>query len=269
MPDALPAPQVNVVHEASGVHIHTFTSPEAFLANSTHIIESEHALVVVDGQFVVPYATQFRAYADGLGKPIDRVLLSHAHVDHYFGIGAAFGDVAVHALPETIAYLAEHGEAERAERAQQYGPFVADRVVVPQHAITPGTCFIDGVTYEMTSIASCEADVQLVVRLPELGVTVVQDLVYSGAHLYVTRGTDAWIQALNDLAASDSTVFLAGHGPVAHADELLANAEYLQAAARILASGADQASYRAQLLAAYPARTGAAIFDIYVPRLFA
>ena len=269
MADQLPAAQTSVVYDGWGVRIHTFTSPDAFLANSTHIIESEHALVVIDGQFVVPYAKQFRAYADSLGKPIDRVLLSHAHVDHFFGLGAAFTDVPVHALAETISYIAEHGESDRVERAQQYGPFVADRVVVPQTSIEPGTQVIDGVTYEMAAVAGCETDHQLVVHLPDLGVSIVQDLVYSGAHLYVTAHVQGWVQELVDLQSTGSTLFLAGHGPAADKAELETNAEYLRTAARILSEGADPVDYQNLMLAAYPDRTGSAIFDIYVPRLFA
>ena len=270
MADQLPAAQTSVVYDGWGVRIHTFTSPDAFLANSTHIIESEHALVVIDGEFVVPYAKQFRAYADSLGKPIERVLLSHAHVDHFFGLGAAFTDVAVHALAETISYIAEHGESDRVERAQQYGP------VRRRPGRRPDTLDRAGERRSSTGSPTrwqrspvAETDHQLVVHLPDLGVSIVQDLVYSGAHLYVTAHVQGWVQELVDLQSTGSTLFLVGHGPAADKAELETNAEYLRTAARILSEGADPVDYQNLMLAAYPDRTGSAIFDIYVPRLFA
>jgi glyoxylase-like metal-dependent hydrolase (beta-lactamase superfamily II) len=268
MPE-LPAARHGVVFERDGVRVHTFTAPEDFLSNSTHIIETEHSLVIVDGQFVVPYATAFRRYADGLGKPIAKVFLSHAHVDHFFGLGAAFTDVPIAAPAAAITVLRERGEAMRAERAKQYGPMVPDRVVIPQEAVAPGVEVIDGLKYELDVIGTAECDAQLVITLADFGVTVVQDLVYSGAHLYVTRDSEHWMTVLRGLIDSPAELFLAGHGPVAGKAELQHNIDYLAYARQTFAATHDPAQYKVDLLTTFPHRTGAAILDIYVPRLYA
>lgn len=265
----LPPPSTAVIVDRSDVRVHTFTSPESFLANSTHVIESANSLVVVDGQFVVPYAKSFRQYVDELGKPIDRVILSHAHVDHFFGIGAAFEDVPVHAPAATIATLEHEGEQLRAERAGEYGPLVPERIVVPQHPIAPGREVIDGVTYEFSLVTAAECDAQLVIVLPDLAVTIAQDLLYSNAHLYVTREMDNWVSVLQTLARNGSTAYLAGHGPTADGTEIQRTIGYLELAQQTLATTSDPQAFRAALLAAYPERTGAAILDICIPRLFA
>jgi glyoxylase-like metal-dependent hydrolase (beta-lactamase superfamily II) len=264
----LPQLQHRVVLDRDGVCVHTFTAPEAFLANSTHIIETENALVLVDGQFVVPYATAFRRYADGLGKPIERLYLSHAHVDHFFGVGAAFADVDVAAAAGTVEVLREHGEAMRAERAVQYGPLVPDQIVVPRHTVGPGVDSIDGVKYEIDVISGAECDTQLLITLPDQGVTIAQDLIYSGAHLYVTPDTLRWTEVLHGLLDSPSSVFLAGHGPVADKAEVQRNIDYLAVARQKFADAAGPQEFKAAMLAAYPARTGAALLDIYLPRLY-
>lgn len=62
-------------------------------------------IVLVDGQFLVSCARAFRDYADSLGKPIDRLYVSHRHPDHWFGLGAAFSDVTIYALPETRDFI--------------------------------------------------------------------------------------------------------------------------------------------------------------------
>jgi glyoxylase-like metal-dependent hydrolase (beta-lactamase superfamily II) len=264
----LPAAQEPVILNHDGVRIHTFTSPDAFLANSTHIIETENALVLIDGQFVVPYATAFRQYADSLGKPIERLYLSHAHVDHFFGLGAAFTDVEVFAAAGTIDVLRDNGEAMRAERAAQYGPLVPDRVVIPGHIVTSGIDAVDGVKYEIDVVAAAECDTQLLITLPDLGVTIAQDLIYSGAHLYVTADTLHWGDALRGLLRQSSPHFLAGHGPAADRTEVQRNIDYLDTARQAFATAAGPEQYKAAMLAAYPKRGGAAILDIYVPRLY-
>ena len=63
-------PIVMVVKQVGDVRIHTFVSSFEYsnIANATHIIETKNQLVLVDGQFLVPYARAFRDYADSLGK---------------------------------------------------------------------------------------------------------------------------------------------------------------------------------------------------------
>jgi hypothetical protein len=264
----LPPARHEVVFDRDGLRIHTFTAPEAFLANSTHIIETTNSLVLIDAQFVVPYAREFRRYADGLGKPIERVYLSHGHVDHFFGLGAAFADVPVHAATETIALLQNSGEAMRAERARQYGPLVPDRVVIPRHSVAPGVETIDGVKYEIDVVADAECAAQLLLTLPDFAVTVAQDLIYSAAHVYLVPDSRNWISVLHGLAESASEVFLAGHGPVADKAEVGRTIDYLTFAQKTFAGTTDPEKFKAAMLAAYPDRTGAVLLDICVPRLY-
>lgn len=264
----LPPPVTQIVKEVGDVKIHTFISPDMFLANATHIIEGPNELVLVDGQFIVPFAMQYRGYADALGKPINRVYLSHAHVDHFFGLGAAFADVDIYALPETIKFLEEQGEALRAARAAEYGPFVADKVVIPNKTAAAGTEVIDGVTYELVVNTDAETDFQLAIKLPELGVYITQDLLYSGGHMYITEHLDHWISILQDLHASEYETFLPGHGAPADKAEVAENIKYLETAKQALTEVSDGEAFKAKLKEAFPNRGIEAIFDIYLWHLF-
>src|SRR6266496_4235330 len=149
MPAQLSDPIKMIATQAGDVRMHTFISSFAYdnIANATHIIESKSKLVLVDGQFLVPYARKFRDYADSLGKPIERLYLSHRHPDHWFGLGTAFGDVAIHALPETTSFVEDHGEDARKDHLEKLGDLAPDRVVVPQNIAGPGEETIDGVRY--------------------------------------------------------------------------------------------------------------------------
>jgi glyoxylase-like metal-dependent hydrolase (beta-lactamase superfamily II) len=268
--DRLPDPVVKVVKQAGDVRIHTFVSPEAFLANATHVIEGPHELVVIDGQFVVPFAKAFRGYVDSLGKPINRVYLSHEHPDHFFGISAAFGDTEVYALPDTIAFLKANGEEIRKARAAVYGGFVPASVVIPRRVAVPGRVVIDGIALELVVFTDGEVKTQLAIKLPDLSVYIVQDLIYSGGHLYLhdLDQVKGWIDILEELKASGYETFLPGHGEPADRAEVQANIDYLKTAVRIAKGSAGVDAYKAAVLAAYPSRIGAAIIDIYAPMLF-
>jgi glyoxylase-like metal-dependent hydrolase (beta-lactamase superfamily II) len=258
-----------VAKHAGAVRLHTFISSfaDGNIANATHIIESAHKLVLVDGQFLAPYAREFRDYADSLGKPIERLYLSHRHPDHWFGLGTGFTDVTVYALPETMSFVQEHGEASRQDHAK-LGDLAPDRIVVPQETATPGEETIDGVTYLFDKVTDTEIDFLLTIRLPELGVYITQDLIYSGTHLYLTKHLEHWIQVLEGMLVSEYELFMPGHGLPSGKNEVARNIEYLAAAGQAIDSGLADDAFKAFMLARYPDRKCPGIFDIYMPRLF-
>lgn len=269
MPAQVSDPIAMVVKRAGDVRIHTFVASFAYdnIANATHIIESKNQLVLIDGQFLVPYAKAFRDYADSLGKPIERLYLSHRHPDHWFGLGAAFTDVTVYALPETISFIQQHGEESRSDH-WKLGDLVADRVVVPKEAVSPGEETIDGVRYLFDRVTDAEIDFDLTLRLPELGVYFAQDLIYSGTHLYLTQHMDNWIRVLQDMLVSDYELFMPGHGLPADKNEVARNIEYLSAAQQAAGNGLTGDAFKEFLLQRYPDRKCPGIFEIYLPRLF-
>lgn len=269
MSASLPDPIV-VANQAGDVRIHTFTSAftDDNIANSTHIIESKNVLVLIDGQFLAPYATKFREYADSLGKPIERLYLSHRHPDHWFGLGTAFSDVAIYALPETIDFVREHGEESRKDHLEKLGDLAPKTIVVPQNIAKRGVEIVDGVKYVFERVVDTEIDYLLTIRIPEIGVCIPQDLIYSGTHLYLTKDMERWIRVLGQMLVSDDELFLPGHGFPADKNELARNIEYLSVAKQAKDQGLTNEAFKDYLLQRYPARLCPGIFDIYLPRLF-
>lgn len=267
MADQTP-PTIRIAAEAGAVKVHAFIAPDAVLANATYVIEGPTALVVVDAQLFVPMAQAFRAYVDGIGKPIARVYLSHEHPDHFFGLAAAFADAPIYALSETIEFLKQHGEAIRIDRVQRFGPLVPTSVRIPDRTVQAGVEIIDGVTYEFIVVEDAEVQKQLTIRLPDLGVHIVQDLVYSGVHAYAHRGMSGWIAALEALDAGSCETFLPGHGEPCGKDEVRANIEYLRTVDRIIAEASGFDAFRDAVLAAYPQRKCSNMLNIYGHGLF-
>lgn len=259
-----------MVKRAGNVCIHTFISSyeDNNIANATHVIESENVLVVVDGQFLAPYATKFREYIDSLGKPIERLYLSHRHPDHWFGLGTAFADTEIYALPEVISFIAKNGQDSIDDHQKKLGDLAPKTLVVPQNIVKPGTETIDGVKYIFDRVIDTEIDYLLTIRLPELGVYIVQDLIYSGTHLYLTSFMEHWIQILEKMLTSNYELFLPGHGLPADKNEVAKNIEYLAAAKGAYDNGLKNKIFQKFLIERYPERKCPGIFAIYLPRLF-
>lgn len=269
MSGSLPDPIIMVAKQSGDVRIHTFVSAftDNNIANATHIVEGKKKLVLIDSQFLAPYARKFRDYADSLGKPIERLYLSHRHPDHWFGSGTAFSDVSIHALPETLSFIEEHGEDSRNDH-WKLGDLAPDRIVVPEKSVEPGEEIIDGVKYIFDRVTDTEIDFHLTIKLPDIGVYFTQDLVYSGTHLYLTKHLEHWIEVLAEMLRTDYELFMPGHGLPADKNEIARNIEYLSAAGQAASDGLTNDAFKDFLLQRYPERRCPGIFDIYLPRLF-
>lgn len=261
---------VVTVQEVNGVKVHTLTAPESVFANSTHIIETENSLVAFDTQFLLPNALDMRAYANEIGKPIDRVFITHEHPDHFLG-SEAFNDVPVYALQSVSDLIMQNGDAEVAEKQGDFGPDnIASTFVVPE-IVEPGNVVVDGVTFQIDAVFDAEAATQLVARLPDHGVVVTGDIVYSGVHLILAGQPAPWTTALEGLVADSSQypIVLAGHGVPADPFVYDTNISWLAKANELIQGAVDNAEdFKQALIDAFPDLGMAAAIDFVTPILF-
>lgn len=230
-------------------------------------------MVLFDAQFTAPYAKQFRAYADSLGKPIERIIISHAHPDHFIGLGIAFKDIEdrIYALEGTKQAIQSQGPGMLEVWRKRFpAGMMPDKIVVPTQTITPGKATIDNVRYEFVRYLNGETDEQLVIKLPDLGVLLVQDLVFNGIHSYMGNNTlDGWITILEELQSlSGYDTVLAGHGHPGDMSVLAKNKAYLKDVKRILNNVDNPKDFKAQLIAKYPGLAEQMLIDISIPGLF-
>lgn len=239
------------VTERGGVRVHTYMAEPAGALVTSHIIETAAGPVLVDGQFVAASARELRTYLDSLGGRPARVILSHAHPDHWFGFAAA-GISAVHAGPLTAKFVTESGAALVAQRkVETTPPTIAG-------TIEAGEQTIGGVTFRFRPVLDTEAPEIMTIELPAAGILIAQDIVYNKVHAVVSRQLDQWIAALRAIESRAGVVpvILAGHGePTAPAD-LAGLVRYLEAVKPLLAANLgkpDQApAITAEIAKAFP-----------------
>lgn len=256
------------VQQVGDITVHSVTAGEEVFANSTHIIETPNALVLFDTQFLLPNALDFRAYADEIGKPIDRVFLTHEHPDHFLG-SEAFADLDIYALPAVSEAVAASGDAEVEEKQADFGDAIAGSFVTPLE-VEPGSIEIDGVEFILEEIDDAEAEVQLVTFIPEAGAVVAGDIVYSGVHLIMAGQPDPWTVALNTLkdSSDEYPIVLAGHGLPATPAVYDANIEWLAKANELIGSVSTAVEFKSGLIEAFPELGMDAAIDFVTPLLF-
>lgn len=264
----LPSGATVTVQAAGELVVHTFMAPFEMFANATHIIETPNALVVVDTQFLLPNAVEFRAYADGLGKPIDRMYLTHDDPDHFLG-SEAFEDVEIFALPAVSDSIAANGDAEVADQQASFGDAIASTYVTPT-PVEPGVVEIDGVDFVLEEVLEAEAEVQLVIKVPSAGIVATGDIVYSGTHLILAGDPPTWTDALNDLkaASAEYPIVLPGHGVPTGPSVYDENIAWLATASELMDTASNGEEFKTGLLDSFPDLELEGAIDFALPVLF-
>ena len=192
--------------DKGNVRVHSYTAPAESLNVTTQLIETPSRLIAVDGQVNVADADEVIEYAKGLGKPLDRIIITHAHPDHFQG--AARFNAPIHALEVVRDQMAARGDLQDLN-----GVPIPAAEVAPTDLITPGTEVIDGVPFVFEAVSGGETTDQLLIRLPEHGVLVAQDLVYHHTHSFVGNNDIArWQIILEQLVDPAYDTILPGHG---------------------------------------------------------
>lgn len=240
------------------VTLHTYVAPDASAQVTSHIIETPNRLVVVDTQFVQVFAQDLRAYVDSIGKPIERVILSHEHGDHWAG-ATQFTDVPF-VSTATIAQTVETNLPTYLQLMESVigAENMPETPNLPVGSLTAEPEVIDGVAFEYRIDENTESVQQLSIHLPEANVWIIQDLIYNNAHFFPGVDRTNWIATLESVgsATTNDDLLLVGHGLPTTRGEVQSAIAYLQLANELAADATDGASVIAALQEAYPTYGG-------------
>ncbi|HTP60791.1 MAG TPA: MBL fold metallo-hydrolase [Burkholderiales bacterium] len=150
--------------------------------------------------------------------PIRRVVVSHYHADHFYGL-AAFKKAGAEIWANRAArgYLASEAARQRlAERRQSLAPWVgADMRLIPADRwLDRETSFqLDGLTFRIFPVGPAHTPEDLVMAVEEENVLFVGDLIFSGRVPFVGEAdSKAWIAAIDRIAEFKPKVMIPGHG---------------------------------------------------------
>jgi glyoxylase-like metal-dependent hydrolase (beta-lactamase superfamily II) len=263
-----------LVSEFGPVKIHSYLSPADGLRVNTQVVEGPNAVVIFDGQLLLPYADEVASYVQTLGKPIDRIILSHAHTDHWGGLQVLterFPDARVFALDGIADQVRARGPARLDGLRRTYGDKVATKVTVPTETITEGPQRIDGVTYDFKRFVDGESDLQLAALLPDQKVLMAFDLVFSPKQHAFTGANhfDHWMIVLESLKALQGyDTIIIGHDTPVGRSAIDSTMTYVKRAKEIHAASADAKTYSENLKAAFPDLQQAGFVDLSASYLY-
>lgn len=204
--------------ERDNIVFHVFTSPEVGELVNSHVVETPNSLVVIDVPLYKPFAEEFQAYIASIGKPVAKVLITHAHPDHWFSL-SHFEDHETYAFQEAIDEMAMLKDIAYSYHTSIHPDLVPDEIALPSQTIEEGPIEVDGITFDLQKVLDAEATATMVVEVPSVNTLLPQDLVYNRCHFYVATKTESgessigsWIEHLNRYRERGYELVIPGHG---------------------------------------------------------
>ena len=168
-------------------------------------------------------------------KPVRRVILTHYHADHFYGLEPlkrAGAEVWAHRA--ALEYL-ESGEAQRRleQRARDLFPWVDDsmKIVRADRWLDDTATFtMGGVRFDIHHLGPAHSPEDVIVVLPQEGVIFSGDILFAGRIPFVGEAdSKRWLERIDRLLELKPRVIVTGHGPTSRdpAKDLALTREYL------------------------------------------
>ncbi len=197
------------------------TDNQGFISNAGVIVTGD-GVIVVDSLGTPSLAQllveRIRALTD---QPIRKVILTHYHADHIYGL-QVFEELGAEILAPVGAenYLRSPQARERLEeRRFSLDPWVNERtrLVEPDRYIgAPETLRLGEVTLTLTPVGSAHSDGDLTVYVEPDRVLYSGDIIFEGRIPFLGDANSFhWVEVLEKMQTQGVTALVPGHGPAA------------------------------------------------------
>jgi glyoxylase-like metal-dependent hydrolase (beta-lactamase superfamily II) len=191
---------------------------QGFMSNAGFVVTAD-GVVVFDALATPPLAEKLAGLIRGItGQPIKRVIISHYHADHYYGL-QVFKSLGAEVWAHRNARGVTQGEAAALrlqQRKEALSPWVNDntRLIDPDRYLDGDAEFtLGGLHFALRYVGPAHSDEDMAMLVQEDGVLYAGDLVFRGRVPFVgDADSRAWIAALDKLIAMKPKILVPGHG---------------------------------------------------------
>ncbi len=224
------------------------TDNEGFISNAAAIIGNE-GVTVVDALGSPSLAKLFlEKLREVTDKPIQRVIVTHYHADHIYGL-QVFKDLGAQIVAPagSLDYLDSPSAKERLEeRRLSLDPWVNDetRLVRPDRVVDQDLKLPqDELELQLSYLGAAHSDGDLSILVQPDRVLISGDIIFEG-RVPFTGGADTrhWLAVLEGLNNAQVKVLVPGHGPAASDPqrEVRLTLEYLRYTREKMAAGVEE-----------------------------
>ncbi len=195
-----------------------FFSDEAGFEVASVIVMGKTDAILIDAQWTLSNAHRVIAEILETGKSLTTIYLTHAHPDHYFGVGTiaeAFPKARVVAIPSEADIINKQffGKIEIWENV--IGAHNVCRETVQVESLTEEYLELEGHRLEIISKVIGDMRYNTMVWIPSIKTLYASDVLFNQAHPFTCELTpgerEQWIRELDKIEKMGAEVIIPGH----------------------------------------------------------
>lgn len=205
-------------HGRDSLATKVFFSDENGFEVASVIVTGKTDAVLIDAQWTLSNAHRVIAEVLETGKHLRTIYITHAHPDHYFGLGTiaeAFPEARVVAFPSVARVINKQffGKIEHWEKV--IGIINVPRKTAEIESLTKNHFELEGKRIEIIPEVMGDMKYNTVVWIPSIRTLVGSDVLFNQAHPFTCELTaeerQQWIRDIERLEKLDAEVIIPGH----------------------------------------------------------
>ncbi|MFC7500545.1 MBL fold metallo-hydrolase [Nocardioides sp. GCM10030258] len=188
-----------------------------FSPTSATLISGPTEAILIDALYLKDDVRELGDLIERTGKSLTTIYVTHAHADHYAGIGPLlerFPDAKCVAMPNVVAAM----EQEMELHTEQWRMLFGDACVTPgplPDPIEERTLFVDGSPVNIIEVKQADIHPTSIVHVPEIDVVIAGDSVYNEIHPMLGLSTPEewadWLETIDLVESLNPRMIVAGH----------------------------------------------------------
>jgi glyoxylase-like metal-dependent hydrolase (beta-lactamase superfamily II) len=202
-----------------------FTSPAhdlvglhgTFSPTTSTLLVGRSESVLVDAQYIDSDIAALGDLIETTGTKLTTIYVTHAHADHYLGIGALlerFPGARPLATPEVVEAITATLDVQAAQWSAMFGDAAVKPTVLPE-PMAGDVIDLEGAELRVIEVGQGDIRPSTVLHVPAIDTVVAGDVIYNQIHAMLgLSGPDEWqnwIASVNQVERLRPTTIVAGH----------------------------------------------------------
>jgi glyoxylase-like metal-dependent hydrolase (beta-lactamase superfamily II) len=247
---------------ANALSTKVYFSDEAGFEVASVIVMGKNNAALLDAQWTFSNAHRVIAEIAETGKRLETIYVTHAHPDHYFGLGViaeAYPSARIVALPSVARTINRQFFGKLDHWESKIGPMNVCRKTADIEALNQNYFELEGQRIEIIPELMGDLKYNTVVWIPSISTLYGSDVLFNQAHPFTCEVTveerAQWIRDIEMLEKMDAEVVIPGHQKPGMAFDASCYAfmkDYLTATEEALSATNDEGNFYYAMVQRFP-----------------